>query len=289
MSDGFYRTFEERYYAPRDVITALRKQYLPFVAPLSGLYPGAKTFDIGCGRGEWLELMNGMGFDAYGVDLDDGMLRDCHVRGLQVEKGDAVAYLREMESESHAVVSAFHVVEHISFEDLVVAVQETLRILKPGGLLIMETPNPENFIVATRNFYLDPTHRRPIPSQLLSFLVEYYGFSRIKTIRLQEHIELHKQQKPSLLDVLGGVSPDYAVVAQKSASSDTFCLFDQAFMKDYGLTLDELAVRYDQRVAQGERAEETVERIRNTRTWRMFRLLISNIRELKKRLKLWQS
>ena len=187
---GFYRAFEERFYAPRSTIKKLRQQYLPFVQPLAALYPGAATFDIGCGRGEWLELMQELGMSPFGVDLDAGMLQGCHELNLPAEQGDAVAYLQTLADNSQAVVTAFHVVEHISFEQLTKVVIESLRVLQPGGLLIMETPNPENIVVATRNFYLDPTHLRPIPSLLLSFLPEHHGFARVHTLRLQESHEL---------------------------------------------------------------------------------------------------
>lgn len=242
---GFYRAFEERFYAPRSTIKKLRQQYLPFVQPLAALYPGAATFDIGCGRGEWLELMQELGMSPFGVDLDAGMLQGCHELNLPAEQGDAVAYLQTLADNSQAVVSAFHVVEHISFEQLQTVVAESLRVLRPGGLLIMETPNPENIVVATRNFYLDPTHLRPIPSLLLSFLPEHQGFARVHTLRLQESPALQQRSDISLMDVLGGVSPDYAVVAQKAAALDVMERFDTVFGARYGIDLNDLAGRYD--------------------------------------------
>lgn len=245
MSDPFYRAFEERYYAPRQTIRRMREQYLPFVAPLKSLYPGANTFDLGCGRGEWLELMLEAGFTAFGVDLDEGMLEGCRALNLPAAQGDAVEYLARLPDDSHVVISAFHVVEHISFQQLRTVVQEALRVLKPGGLLIMETPNSENVVVGTSNFYLDPTHQRPIPSKLLSFLTEYEGFARTKVLHLQESPTLLQQQVLSLHDVLNGVSPDYAVVAQKDALSSTIKAFDDAFSRNYGLSLQELSRCYE--------------------------------------------
>lgn len=242
---GFYRAFEERFYAPRSDIKHLRRQYLPFVQPLAALYPGAATFDIGCGRGEWLELMQELGMSPFGVDLDAGMLQGCHELNLPAEQGDAVAYLQTLADNSQAVVTAFHVVEHISFEQLTKVVIESLRVLQPGGLLIMETPNPENIIVATRNFYLDPTHLRPIPSLLLSFLPEHHGFARVHTLRLQESHELRQRSDITLMEVLGGASPDYAVVAQKAAALDVMERFDTVFATHYGIDLNDLAGRYD--------------------------------------------
>jgi len=259
MSDGFYRAFEERYYAPREVIKALRRQYLPFAKPIADLYPGAPTFDAGCGRGEWLELMNELELSPFGVDLDEGMLSACVELGLPAQRGDAIAYLETLPNDSHAIVSAFHVVEHITFDHLRTLVAEALRVLKPGGLLIMETPNPENIVVATSNFYLDPTHQRPIPSMLLSFVAEYAGFARVKTLRLQESKELVNKDDVSLHDVFAGASPDYAVVAQKHATDDVLALTSDVFSIDYGLSLDNLLSRWDGRFERLETKAEQAE------------------------------
>ncbi len=252
IHNNFYRAFEEKYYAPRTVIKELRKQYLSFVEQLIQHYPSGQTYDLGCGRGEWLELMQELQLTPYGVDLDDGMLQGCRDLGLPAEKGDAVSYLKTLESESHLVISAFHVVEHISFSDLQEVVQEALRVLKPGGLLIMETPNPENIKVATANFYLDPTHVRPIPSQLLSFLTEHYGFERTKILRLQESQEVHHTLSITLSQVISGVSPDYAVIAQKQASGEIMSSFNELFDKEYGLSLEMLADKFENRLLKIE-------------------------------------
>lgn len=252
MTDVFYRAFEERYYATREVIKTLRRQYLPFVEPFKGIGSALKVFDIGCGRGEWLELMIESGFDACGMDLDEGMLEACYMKGLPGEKGDAVKCLMKLKDKSHAVISAFHVVEHLSLEYLHVVVREALRVLIPGGLLIVETPNPENINVATKNFYLDPTHQRPIPPELMSFLSEYYGFKRVKILRLNESKNLTGTDSQNLYDVINGVSPDYSVIAQKAAPKKIMAKFDQAFNKEYGVSLENLAAIYDKKIISRE-------------------------------------
>ena len=273
MSHDFYRAFEEKFRGSRALVLERLAVYKAFLAPLSDHYSGAPALDIGCGRGEWLELLLEQGFNAIGVDQDEGMLQSCRDLSLPAQQGDAVAYLSTLPDESHAVVSAFHVVEHISFDQLRTLVSGALRVLKPGGLLIMETPNPENIIVATRNFYLDPTHLRPIPPEFLAFLPEYYGFVRTKIMRLQESKELTGNSKPLLHDVLAGVSPDYAVVAQKGAKTDTMMLFDEVFEKEHGLTLDTLAARFDIRLQEAEMkaqgAEEKLKVIYSSQIWRL--------------------
>jgi SAM-dependent methyltransferase len=245
VRDGFYKAFEERHRGSRKSIASRLRTYLPFVEPLAKIERNANILDLGCGRGEWLELMQDIGFSAHGVDLDEGMLEDCFERGLLVEKGDAVKYLTTLPEDSNAIVSAFHLVEHITFDQLRKVVSEAFRVLKPGGLLIMETPNPENLIVATRNFYLDPTHQKPIPPELLSFLPAYYGFVRSKILRLQESKDLVKSESLTINDVLAGASPDYAVIAQKEAPPEKLRLFDAIFDQEFGLKQDTLAVRYD--------------------------------------------
>ncbi|UEP22121.1 methyltransferase domain-containing protein [Burkholderia ambifaria] len=261
--DSFYRAFEDQHRGSRELIKGRLAKYLPFITPLAALYPGGKVFDLGCGRGEWLELMTEAGFAPVGVDLDADMLEACRERGLPVFQGDAIEYLASLDSDSHALISAFHVVEHVSFEQVRRIVSEALRVLKPGGLLILETPNPENIVVAGCNFYLDPSHKQPIPPELLSFVGEYAGFARVKRLRLQEASALQdKDARIHLLDVLGGVSPDYAIVAQKSCSEEEAASFDEAFNADYGLALADLADRFEQGVAREH--ERSAERIRKT-------------------------
>ena len=244
-SIGFYRALEARYRGSRDLIRKRLEAYRPFITPLLGIYQPAAAVDLGCGRGEWLELLQHEGFQSQGVDLDEGMLAACVERGLPAIQGDAIAYLRDLGDESQCIVSAFHVVEHIPFEDLETLVIQSLRVLKPGGLLILETPNPENLVVGTSNFYLDPTHLRPVPPLLLSFLPEHHGFARVHTVRLQESPELCARSDVGLMEVLGGVSPDYAIVAQKAAAPKLLANFDEVFATRYGIELQELAGRYD--------------------------------------------
>ena len=260
MRDGFYRAFEERFRGSRDSIISRLRVYLPFLAPLVQFEQGARVLDLGCGRGEWLELMTEIGLTADGVDLDAQMLEACRRRGLSVYQEDAIAHLGALSDQSRAVVSAFHLVEHLSFDRVGTLVEEALRVLTPGGLLILETPNPENIIVATWEFYLDPTHQRPLPPALLAFLPEYCGFARTKVLRLQESKALVKNASPALNDVLGGASPDYAVVAQKAAHAVRLALFDKAFDPDYGLLAHTIADRYDAAIDAGARHAEDAAR-----------------------------
>lgn len=247
MKDSFYSSFEGKHRGEREDIKKRLRTYLPFLAPFSSVKPEKEhiLLDLGCGRGEWLELVAEAGFIAKGADLDDGMLSYCKDFGLDVVNADAISFLKSYPDNSVDVISSFHVVEHIGFSNVQILIEESFRVLKTGGLLILETPNPENIVVASSSFYLDPTHIQPIPNQLLAFLTEYTGFSRTKVLRLQESKSLYEKENIELIDVLAGVSPDYSIVAQKEADNGTMSLFDEAFAKEYGLSFNSLANKFD--------------------------------------------
>ena len=244
---GFYRAFEEKHRGSRDLIKSRLEVYLSFVLPFKEIYgENCNAIDLGCGRGEWLELMQDNGINACGVDLDEGMLEACYQLNLSVQQKDALTALKELADDSQIIVSGFHIAEHLPFDVLQKIVKESLRVLKPAGLLILETPNPENLRVATDAFYLDPSHKTPLPPELLSFIPEYYSFKRTKILRLQEPPELRILSAPiSLLDVYQHVSPDYSIIAQKDAASEMLNVFRNEFSRDYGIKTDVLLKRYE--------------------------------------------
>jgi SAM-dependent methyltransferase len=241
---SFYKAFEDRFRGSRELIAERLKIYLPLIQPLKNAYPDCKAVDIGCGRGEWLELLNSNGFKSHGVDIDEGMLENANLLGLSTELKDALEYLTSLPDESIHLISGFHIAEHLPFEILQKLVQESLRVLKPAGLLILETPNPENISVGSNTFYIDPTHVRPLPPPLLSFLPEYFGFARITVFRLNSSLPIDNDI--SLLNVISDVSPDYSVIAQKNGPLELLALFDVEFNKKYGCTLNELSEKYEE-------------------------------------------
>jgi len=246
MYEDFYREFEDKYRGSRELIKQRLEVYIPFVLPLHKVYPDSVAIDIGCGRGEWLELLGDNSISAKGVDIDSGMLDGA--KDLDITLGDGIEYLSKEPSNSALVISAFHLVEHISFEDLMRLVSEANRVLVDGGVLILETPNPENIKVASETFYLDPTHTKPIPSELLSFVTKYHKFKRDKTLRLQEDKSIHNQLYVNVGHIIEGVSPDYSIVAQKEASNEILSILDEPFNREYGISPLMLVEKFEARL-----------------------------------------
>jgi O-antigen chain-terminating methyltransferase len=151
---------------------------------------GLPVVDIGCGRGEWLELLSQHGIAGKGYDLNRIMIAECRERGIDATLGDALEAIYAMPDDSVAAITGFHIIEHIPFGVLVSLFDQCLRVLHPNGLVVFETPNPANLQVASERFYYDPTHRNPLPSELVAFTAEARGFSRV------EVLPLHPMESP---------------------------------------------------------------------------------------------
>lgn len=180
--DGLHAELLEAFRGSRDDVRERQRIYLPILRQIdTGSRP---ALDLACGRGEWLELLRENGWQAYGVDTNRVLVEQCHARGLAVTQDDALAHLRTVPTDSLAVVTAFHLAEHLGFAALVELIDEALRALCPGGVLIVETPDPHNLRVAAYTFYCDPTHRHPLPSPLLKFIVESRGLRDVRVLPL---------------------------------------------------------------------------------------------------------
>ena len=137
-----------------------------------------KITDIGCGFGEWIELLNENGYNAKGVDSNKLIVGE--VKQLfphyDIEINDCVKYLREAPSESLDVISSHQMIEHLDLPTLFEFFKNCNRVLKKGGLLVLSTPNPQNLITATYMFNVDPTHKRPLPYEIIEFYLREWDF-----------------------------------------------------------------------------------------------------------------
>jgi O-antigen chain-terminating methyltransferase len=215
--DDFYYRFEERFRGTRAEVTARLKDYLPYLAGLKQRLPSLPVLDIGCGRGEWLELVQAQGLKAKGIDLNARMVRECQEAGLDAAHEEGVAYLRRQPSNAFGAVCAFHVVEHVSFADLMRLFHEAHRVVAPGGFVLFETPNPENLLVGSCTFYTDPTHKNPLPPQALGFMLEQAGFRRSDCLRLRATPRAGASTDPDLAAIAERfhAATDYAIIGFK--------------------------------------------------------------------------
>ena len=182
--DALYVALQDEFRGSLPEIKKRLGVYLPKLAAAGIGSESMPILDVGCGRGEWLELLREHQLHAAGIDLNRVVLAICQERGLAVMEADAVEHLRSLPEASLGAVTAFHLIEHLALPHLLDFLDAARRVLKPGGVAIFETPNPNNMFVSSRYFYLDPTHRHPIPVELGRFLAEARGFERVEILEL---------------------------------------------------------------------------------------------------------
>jgi 2-polyprenyl-3-methyl-5-hydroxy-6-metoxy-1,4-benzoquinol methylase len=216
--DAFFAAFDEHFRGNRQAVKDRLKQYLPVIREHGAGNSEAPIVDIACGRGEWLELLKEENLRASGVDVNQVLIEQCRALGLEATQADMTDHLRGLGDGSTGAVTAFHIVEHLSVEALIAFLDQTLRVLRSGGLLLLETPNPQNVLVGSCNFYFDPTHRNPIPKPVLKFLVESRGFEVIDTLDLNPSDEKPLEADSELAERFNEFfygPMDYAVIARK--------------------------------------------------------------------------
>jgi O-antigen chain-terminating methyltransferase len=220
--DALYVAFEDQFRGSRELIKNRLQPYLNDVSQLNVVTKDTPLLDLGCGRGEWLELLQDHGFAAEGVDSNTVFAGLCVERGLRVNLGDAITYLRSLPAASRGAITAFHLIEHLPFPILVTLIKESLRVLQPGGLVIFETPNPDNILVGSSRFYSDPTHLHPLPKEYPAFLLRLIGFSDVTTRPLHPDNDSLPEDSasPELRNFLNRLffgDQDYAVIGRKLA------------------------------------------------------------------------
>jgi SAM-dependent methyltransferase len=215
--DAMYLTFEDKFRGSREDIKERLKTYLPYIEHAVEKNKNAPLLDIGCGRGEWLELLKGKGYKAQGIDLNRVMIRQCTDLGLDVREAEVISFLRKQDANTFGAITGFHIIEHLPLKSLVNLFDEALRVLAPGGLVIFETPNPENIIVGSCNFYIDPTHRNPLPPDPVKFIAEQRGFARAEILRLHKYKEMEPTGRELIDDVIRRftMEQDYSVIGYK--------------------------------------------------------------------------
>ena len=177
-----YVGFEDQFRGSQAVIRERQESYLPYFAGLrqgsgEASAPG-DVLDIGCGRGEFIELLNASGIPARGIDLNHEMAELCRARGLNVAEADAVTYLASLPDGSLGGIFAAQVVEHLEPSYLLRLLDLAFEKLQPGGTLVLETLNPACWTAFFESYIRDITHRWPLHPETLQYLVTASGFTR---------------------------------------------------------------------------------------------------------------
>jgi SAM-dependent methyltransferase len=172
--DFDYAGFEERFRGSEEDIKKRQRIYVQY-------FEGRENIiDIGCGRGEFLELLRESGITARGVDLDLDMILLCREKGLDVALEDAFAYLQALPDDAVGGIFAAQVIEHLHPQRIIELMKLCHRKLQTGGGLILETPNPTCLMVFADSFYKDPSHVQPAHPDAMQFILEATGFDGIE-------------------------------------------------------------------------------------------------------------
>jgi 2-polyprenyl-3-methyl-5-hydroxy-6-metoxy-1,4-benzoquinol methylase len=224
-----YFRFEEQFRGSREDIKQRQSNFITYFTDCSNV------LDIGCGRGEFLELLKELGIGAKGIDIDDTMVDYCLSKGLTVVKDEAISYLEKLDDRSLDGIFIDQVVEHLEPNYLINLLQLCFQKLKYGYYIFVETVNPLS-LISFANFYIDMTHKKPIHPETLKFLLSSAGFrdldtkffspvseeARLKKAPLNDgmeewakkYLDTYNHNIEKLNDILYGAQ-DYAVIGKK--------------------------------------------------------------------------
>ena len=171
-----FNKFEKHFRGSCEEIREAQKMYLPYFKNMS------TVIDLGCGRGEFLELLKENNIYAVGVEPYLDFVKECREKGLNVIRTDAISFLEKADDSSIDGIFAAQLIEHLRTPDLVRLCRLAHQKLKKDGCIIMETPNPTCLAVYTNAFYLDPTHEKPVHPKTLEYYLQDAGFQTTETL-----------------------------------------------------------------------------------------------------------
>ena len=213
--DEFYLSFENKFRGTREDIINSLSNYDGSLNYCCNKFDLPKLLDIGCGRGEWLQKVKELGLDATGIEMNPRMVQACRDLKLEVLEGDAISLMNSFEGETFALISIFHVVEHLQSDYLDELLSQCKRLLSSEGLLIIETPSIDNLIVSSNRFYLDSTHITHINADQITFRLENLGFKSSRPYFINSG-PLSNADNMNLTKVFNGISQDLCIISSLS-------------------------------------------------------------------------
>ena len=170
-----YAGFEDVFRGSEELVQGLLSYYQPLLANCSSVV------DVGCGRGEMLDLLADAGTTVTGVDTDESMIQRCQKKGHDVSNEDAITYLARQKDQSIGAVFSAQVIEHLPYDEFQELLRQSLRVLEPGGILVAETVNP-HAVHGFKTFWVDMTHRVPIFPEVLIAHCRDAGFAQAEIV-----------------------------------------------------------------------------------------------------------
>ena len=218
-----YFDFENHFRGSIDSVKKSQESYLKCFQGKS------HVLDIGCGRGEFLSLMQENGIHAEGVDIYEPYADYCNMKGLSASCGNGITYLANMDEVDGIFVG--QVVEHLKINDIIRLCSTAYEKLSDGGCLVIETPNPTSLSIYTNAFYIDPSHIKPVHPMTMQYILEKAGFRNIELVYTRQsrpdikipplnienssgNTEEFNKAMKIVSDMIFG-SQDYAVIAVK--------------------------------------------------------------------------
>ncbi len=217
-----YFDFEDHFRGSRALIKDRQRQYIPYFKDCKNVV------DVGCGRGEFLELLKENDISAKGVDTYDEFVEYCKNYDLDAVCDDGIAYLKKISASDGIFVG--QVVEHMDENQIVALCEAAYEKLEDGKYLIIETPNPTSLAIYTHAFYIDPSHIKPVHPLTMQYFLQKTGFKKIEILYTEcskldvsipeikgegiENADEFNKAMKLVSDTLFG-SQDYAIIAKK--------------------------------------------------------------------------
>ena len=177
IDDALYISLEDHFRGDKETVYQRQLQYLPYISDIvSDKFP---LIDLGCGRGEWLQVLKENHITARGIDSNTACVAECTENSLSASLGELLDALTQLPDASCGAITLFQVLEHLPFDVVVNVLREARRVLVPGGVFIGEVPNSETLRVGASTFWIDPTHQRPLFPAVLAFLASSVGFAGV--------------------------------------------------------------------------------------------------------------